>query len=92
MHADVVAAARALLAVPRGDRAALAARMLAEAEAADRWRRRLRRRHPLWGDGTLAAVAAGRRQAPEPWLGDAEYCDCMLHVFEALLGRHGPRR
>jgi len=89
VHADVVTAARALLAAPEEARAGLAARLIAEAGAADRWRLRTGRRHPLWGNGTLAAAAHRRALAREPALDDRDYCACLLRVFAALLARGG---
>jgi hypothetical protein len=91
LHADVVTAARALLAVPEAQRPALVERMLDEAGAADAYRKRFRRLHPLWCDGTLRAVAALRRLAPEPPLNDSDYCGCLIVVLEALLGRRSAR-
>lgn len=87
LHADLVSAARALLAVPEAMRAGLAERLIAEAEAADRYRRRLGRRHPRWGDGTLAAAAAGRAMAPETRLDAQEYCGCLIAVLSTLRER-----
>ncbi len=58
--ADLWAAARVLAAVPAGARAALMARLLAEAEAADTWRRLYDCPHPRLGDGSLMAAALTR--------------------------------
>ncbi|PWE30658.1 hypothetical protein DDZ14_14590 [Maritimibacter sp. 55A14] len=87
LHGDVVTAARALLAAPPLLRGMLAERLVAEACWADIWRKRLRRAHPTWGDGTLEAAARRRALAREPFLNDADYCACMMLVFEALLAR-----
>ena len=86
-HGDVSAAARALLAAPAGARPGLMQRMLVEAEAADRYRRRFRRSHAAWGNGTLMASALSRPAAPEPRLDDKDYLDCQHLVIEALLQR-----
>ncbi|MGR3464713.1 DUF7742 family protein [Limimaricola sp.] len=56
----------ALLSVPPGARAALAARIVGEARAADAWRKRMGRAHPLWGDGSLMAAALRHPAAPLP--------------------------
>ena len=57
LHGDVICAACALLAVPRGTRWRQAREMVAQADAADRYRRHFGRAHPNWGNGTLMAAA-----------------------------------
>ena len=84
---DLRAAACALLPVPREARGAALALLVMRAEAADRYRRRLRRAHPDWGDGTLAA-AAGRVPA-EPFCDDPDYLDALLRVVQFLAARRG---
>jgi hypothetical protein len=86
---DVSAAARALLAVPPGLRAGLARRLVAEAEAADRYRRRFRRAHALWGNGTLRAAALMRPLAAEPRGDDRDHLACQGLLIEALLDHVG---
>lgn len=81
---DAVAAARALLAVPAVDRAALAHRLIDMAEAADAFRLRQRRLHPEAGNGTLMAAALARPCRPEPGLDDPDYLDCLITVLCAL--------
>lgn len=87
---DLTAAARALLALPEAARAAAAARMVAEAEAADRYRRRTGRWHPLWGDGTLESAARARPLAPPAVWGDRRHLACLALVLGALLDRTAP--
>lgn len=84
---DVSAAARALLAAAPVARAALARRMVAEAEAADCYRRRFRKAHPDWGNGTLRAAALARPLAREGRLDDPEHLECQFIVIETLLAR-----
>jgi hypothetical protein len=88
---DLSVAARALMALPEPARAGAAARIVAEARAADRFRRRTGRWHPLWGDGTLEAAARARPLAPQPVWGDRAHLSCMALVLAALLepGRPG---
>lgn len=86
-HPDLSAAARALLAMPEARRAAEAERIILEAEAADRYRRRTGRPHPLWGNGTLEGAARGRMLADPRALSDSGYLGCLALVLEALL-RH----
>lgn len=92
LHGDVVAAARALLPLPEAERPAAMARLLAEADAADRYRRRMGRVHRLWGNGSLMAAAMARPLPPEPFLADPDYLRCLIVVLEALLARQTGRR
>ncbi|WGW02523.1 DUF7742 family protein [Tropicibacter oceani] len=88
---DVSAAARALLAVPASARGGLARRLVLQADAADRYRRRLGKAHPFWGNGTLMAAALGRGAArDEPRLDDPDYAECFIAVLNALLDRRQP--
>lgn len=84
---DLRAAACALLPVPRAARGAALAALLARAEAADRYRRRLGRAHPAWGDGTLAAAAGP--VPPEPFADDPDYLDALGRVVAVLAARRG---
>ncbi|MDF0600932.1 hypothetical protein P1J78_09330 [Psychromarinibacter sp. C21-152] len=86
MHGDVVAAARVLVALPAGARAGRLDRLIRAAGWADRFRRRYRRAHPYWGDGSLMAVALTEDPPPEPRLSDPEYCKCLSMVLEAVAG------
>jgi len=81
---DAVSAARALYARPPAERAEAMTRMLARAEAADAYRKRFRRAHPDWGNGSLMALALREALAPEPPLDDPDYCRCLARVFAAL--------
>lgn len=92
MHGDVVAAARALRALAPQDRPRAIARMIMEAEAADRYRKRFGRAHPLFGTGALMSAAARHPRPPEPDLGDVDYLDCLHAVFAALIDRGAGRK
>lgn len=85
LHSDVVAAARVLLLLPQQDRQAVMRQMLEQASNADLHHKRLKRGHPVWGNGSLMAAAMIRDLAPEPFLDDAEYCRCFMVVFEELI-------
>lgn len=96
LHGDVTAAGRALLAVAPAARPALLVRMLAAADTADAYRQATGRAHPLWGGGSLMAVALARPLGPEPFLDDPDYAACLALVFSALVARSaeqgaGPR-
>ncbi|MFW2543535.1 hypothetical protein ACN2XU_12890 [Primorskyibacter sp. 2E107] len=71
--------------MPACARDSLARRLVAQAEAADRYRKRMGKAHPFWGNGTLMAAALGRGQIPkERRLDDPEYADCFVCVLDAL--------
>jgi len=89
---DVAAAARALLACPEDARAALLVRLLADAHAADRYRRVFGRVHPRLGNGTLMATALARTTVPEPVVGDMAYLRALAQVIEGVLDWHASRR
>lgn len=84
---DLVAAACAIYPLPEAARAAEAARMLAQARAADVYRKRFGRGHPLWGNGSLMAVACARPRIREPFLNDGTYLRCLAVVIAALEGQ-----
>ncbi|MDT8856307.1 hypothetical protein RNZ50_15030 [Paracoccaceae bacterium Fryx2] len=84
---DVVAAARALLAVPEAAQGPLLARMLDQAHVAHHVHKRLGRPHPEWGNGSLMARAAALPQAREPCASDPAYLAALRVVIEGLLRR-----
>lgn len=81
---DLMAAAGALAAVAPPARAALMARLLAEAAAADAFCRREGRIHPDHGNGTLMAVALACPQAPLP-PGARATLEVLAQTLEAVL-------
>lgn len=92
-HGDVTAAARAVRPLPPAARRRAVRSLLEKADAADRFRKRFGRAHPLWGNGSLMAVAlaaaAGRE---EPVLSERDYLEAMAAVIEALLDWRGGAR
>ncbi|MGB1388911.1 MAG: hypothetical protein ACPG61_08485 [Paracoccaceae bacterium] len=87
LHGDVSAAARVLYRRPAPMRAETCARMIAEAEIADRFRARTGQAHPLFGNGSLMGAARKRPLAAEPGFDDVEYCRCFGQVLRALVER-----
>jgi len=81
---DLVAAAGALAAVAPDQRRALMARLLAEARAADVFRRREGRIHPAFGNGTLMAAALARPQRALP-PGERQALLCLAQALAAVL-------
>ena len=84
---DLDQAVRTLLALPRDRHPATARAIVAGAGLADRYRKRLRRRHPVWGDGTLAAAARGIGAPVCRVRCDADYRDALALLLVALTGR-----
>ncbi|MEM1388338.1 MAG: hypothetical protein AAF748_14725 [Pseudomonadota bacterium] len=83
-HCDAVCAARAIyLLEPDAQEAALL-RMARAASWAARFRRRFRRPHPYWGDGSLMTVALAGNPPPEPRLSDPRYCRALALVLGTL--------
>lgn len=85
LHSDVAAAARVLLRCHHHLRRQLMRQMLEQASTADSYYKRLKRGHPVWGNGSLMAVALVQDMAPEPFWDDPEYCRCFVMVFEELI-------
>lgn len=93
VHGDVVATACALMAVPPEGWEARIAGYLIRADAADRYRRRIGRAHPHWGNGSLmGAVLSGGDVRPEPRLSDPVYAEAMVAVLMALIRRKQARQ
>lgn len=92
LHADVTAAAAALMSVPEVARMAALDEMFLRAGAADAYRRRFGRLHPFWGNGSLydAALRAGAKRQPR--LSDDRYIDCLYLVIGALVERRHKNR
>jgi hypothetical protein len=60
--------------------------LLVKADAADRFRKRFGRAHPIWGNGSLMAVALGVDSGrDEPFLSDTDYLEAMAAVLDAVL-------
>jgi hypothetical protein len=87
---DLVAAAGALAAVPPARRGALMVRLLAQAQAADAFRRREGRMHPVFGNGTLMAAALACPQAAPP-PGGVEALAVLAEALEGVLAWHKAR-
>lgn len=85
LHGDVIAAAQAVLCLPEAARAGALRVMMSRAAAADAYRKRLGRAHPLWGNGSLMALARRGPLPPAPALSDNEFCRCLALVFDTLV-------
>jgi hypothetical protein len=85
LHSDLIFAARALLNSPPSARDSVADRLLAQADAADRYRRRYGRAHADWGNGTLLALAAKSPLPPTPDLRDPDFAACLVAMLGAVM-------
>lgn len=83
---DVLAAVAVLMAQPGTRRGLVLARMIREADAADRHYRGTGRPHPLWGEGSLM-TAARRRTAARVDLDRRETACIAAMVLLALAAR-----
>ena len=82
--ADAVLVARVLARVPGRLRPWALFRMVREAEAACEHMRRSGAMHPMWGDGSLMAVAMRRPRDAEPLLDDWVFLGCLQLVLAVL--------
>jgi len=80
---DLDVAARALLGQPQGDWPKVAARLMADAHAADLWRMRYGVGHPNGGTGSLFAQASLLPCARSTQCGE-QYCAALAQVLAAL--------
>ncbi len=83
LPSDLDLAARVLMALPQGQRAAAMALLLARADLADRYRKRLGRLHAEHGDGSLRAVTIGLPRSPARAAGP-DYCAALAAVLAGL--------
>ena len=84
---DLDIATRVLLAITEADRATCARKMAEAAHVADCFRKRMRRRHPIWGDGTLAAAAFATGTPVPPARCDPAYRQTLCLLLRAIEGR-----
>ena len=91
---DLVAAAAVLAALPDGESADMAQKILTEADAAHRYFKRFHRPHPRWGDGSLITRALGAPQRVAPDLSRSDFLIVLAQMTRALAHRkpHAHRR
>lgn len=81
---DLHHAARVVQTVPVETRKKLCAQLVWRAHVADKYVKRLRKLHPLWGDGSLRAVAMQHPQASIRSGDRAQYLSAMAVVLDVL--------
>lgn len=84
---DLNLAARTLMLVRAEDRPLRIALILDQAQAADKFRKRIGRAHVHFGNGTLAAACQHYVKHPMPSQCDANYLASMEAVIRGLLAR-----
>jgi hypothetical protein len=85
--ADIEAAARAAMCCRPAARSTLVARLMMQADMADKYRKHLRKPHPLFGTGTLMSAAGKHPQVARPEILDSNTLDAFAHVINALQSR-----
>ncbi|OCX67037.1 hypothetical protein BFP70_02370 [Thioclava sp. SK-1] len=80
---DLIAATRAMMIRPRVGRITWMCCLLHDAHAADRFRKRLRKAHPKWGDGSLISRVFKEPRAPVARL-DACYLHALADTVRAI--------
>ena len=88
LHTDLLMAARAARCVPVASRSERLAQWLREAHWADRYRKRLGRAHPHWGNGSLLARAMTEPLEQPSWP-ESEELVALAEVIAAVLGWRG---
>jgi hypothetical protein len=86
LHGDLVAAARVICPLPSATRKQALQGLLERADAADRFRKRTGRAHPLWGNGSLMGAASACGTVPDSrpvW--DTVFLAAMAEAIEAVL-------
>ncbi len=84
---DLTIAARALKCAPLGGRWVKARKLVQQADAADRYRKKFQKNHPAWGNGTLMSAAHAQSLVDEPRLNDPDFQDCLFMVVSAVQRR-----
>ena len=84
---DIIAAARAIIALPAPEQPGFMETILDQAHAAHSFHKRLLKPHPAWGNGSLMARANKELQIAEPFASDAAYLLALHTVIGALIAR-----
>lgn len=83
---DILCLARVLHRARPPDRPALCQRLILQAEAADKFRKRFRRVHPMWGNGSLMgrATQADAQALRHISLSDPDFCEALGVALQKL--------
>lgn len=82
---DVIAVARVLVVLPEEQWSGCVDLLLWRAKVADRYRQRLGKPHPTWGNGSLMATTGAEPKAlTEPFLSDLRWVRALSCVLDRL--------
>lgn len=81
---DLNIATRVLMAADESCRHGIAAELIANAQIADRYRKRTGRNHFVWGAGSLADACRNHPRAMRPLGCDPLFLTCLATVITAL--------
>jgi hypothetical protein len=86
-HSDLVTLARRLTGIPEDRWDTTVSQSLYDAHAADCYRKRFGRAHPVWGNGSLSASIRMRDGGlmPEPFLTGTQYLRALGKVIEGVI-------
>lgn len=88
-YSDMIVAARWLIGLKEAAWDETMQDLLCSAHAADLYRKRLGRVHPLWGNGSLAARVRLQDQRwilpPEPFLSDRRFFAALCAVMDGVV-------
>lgn len=91
LPSDLHSGAVFLLALPVDDWPEKAREMVFHAHAADKYRQRLKKAHPLWGNGTLSAITSKNRYKRIPNKTDyLRALKCVIKAVEEMQKSHRP--
>ena len=82
---DVIAVARVVFVLPEEQWSSRVDQLLWRAKVADRYRQRLGKPHPTWGNGSLLAATSTEPKAlAEPFLSDLRWLRALSCVLDRL--------
>tara|TARA_B110000908_G_C10196847_1_gene423361 strand:- start:1041 stop:1316 length:276 start_codon:yes stop_codon:yes gene_type:complete len=85
---DLYHAARAVQAEPLQEREAACQKLMWQAHVADKHLKKLKKSHPLWGDGSLRSAALLSFEDVENEMMTPDLLACFAVVVEVLLQKH----
>ncbi|WP_458790291.1 DUF7742 family protein [Yoonia sp. MH D7] len=85
---DLNLGARTLLCARETDRAKFIKTLLEQAHTADKYRKRMGKAHPEFGNGTLSDACGRYGRLPMPDRCDPQYLRCLGDVIKGILDLH----
>lgn len=81
---EVLMAARCLHGLPLSEQPAQAQLWIAQSHIADKYRKRLKKYHPLWGNGSLLSRLDRTKRYDKVDLGDPDFLQALVVMLSAL--------